>query len=183
MAVALYGFYSFLFINSNMDSFLRVMFDTNIYGFIAKEDNPQEFLEKIATSNIIVCGSKIVKSELKKIPLMKNKKARKLRNDVLRYYNVLVKDKRNYEVNRLIMDLASEYEKAYRARGKSQDLENDFLIVATASIHQVKIVCSNDEKTMKSGNALKAYGVVNSKFQLPKPDFISLTEFKRLIKL
>ncbi|MFH1587157.1 MAG: PIN domain-containing protein [Candidatus Diapherotrites archaeon] len=163
-----------------MEEPLRVMLDTNIYGFIAKEENPEEFLESIATSKVMVCGSKVVRNELRKIPLKGNKGSRKLRSDVLRFYNILVKDKRNYEVNKLIKGLAQEYEKAYRR--KSKDLENDFLIVATASLHHVKIVCSNDEKTMKSPSALKAYAEVNSKFQLPKPEFISLAKFKGLIK-
>jgi len=163
-----------------MEEPLRVMLDTNIYGFIAKEENPAVFLEHIATSQVMVCGSKVVRNELRKIPLKGNRDLRKLRSDVLRFYNILVKDKRNYEVNKFIKGLAQEYGKAYGR--KSKDLENDFLIVATASFHYVKIVCSNDEKTMKSPPALKAYAEVNSRFQLPKPEFISLTKFKKLIK-
>ena len=161
---------------------LRVMLDTNIYGFIVEEENPELILESIANSNVLICGSKVVRDELRKIPSNRTKGAKKLRNDVLRFYNILVKDKRNYEVNKLIKELAEEYQKSYKRKGKNQDLKNDFLIVATASIHQVKIVCSNDEKTMKSKTALKVYSEVNSKFQLQKPEFISLKKFKQLIK-
>jgi len=160
---------------------IRVMLDTNIYGLIANEADPETLVEAIANSNVLVCGSKVVRNELRKIPNLKNEKARKLRSDVLKYYNVLVKGKRDYQVNRLIQELAEEYRKSY-AKSGSEGLKNDFLIVATASIHQVKIVCSDDEKTMKSAEARKSYSEANSKFEIPKPEFISLKEFKQLIR-
>lgn len=165
-----------------MDSPVRVLFDTNIYGLIAKENDPERLLEGIGTSKAMICGSKIVRKELRNIPIDKSRDARQLRSDVLKYYRLLVKDKRDYEVNQPIKELAHEYEKAYRRIHKAKDLENDFLIVATASIHQIKIVCSNDERTMKSTSALKIYAEINSKFKLPKPEFLSLEQFKELIK-
>ncbi len=165
-----------------MDSFLRVLFDTNIYGFIAKEDDPEKLVLKIAGSNVMVCGSKVVRRELRQIPLRKNEDSRKLRSEVLKYYAVLVNDKRDYEVNKFIKGLAEEYKKDYAGKNRGEDLFDDFLIVATASIHMVKIVCSNDDKTMKEPAAIKTYKKVNEKFQLPKPEFISLEELKKIIR-
>ncbi|MBI4044440.1 MAG: PIN domain-containing protein [Candidatus Diapherotrites archaeon] len=165
-----------------MDDFIRVLFDTNIYGFITKEDDPEKLVLKITESKIMVCGSRVVRRELRKIPFGKNNKSRKLRSKVLKYYALFVDDKRDYEVNKFILELAKEYKKTYAGNMRGEDLFDDFLIVATASIHVIKIVCSNDEKTMKEPEAIKAYKKVNGQFQLPEPEFISLEELKELIR-
>ena len=102
----------------SMNEPIRVLFDTNIYGFIAKEDDPEKLVLKIVESNVMVCGSKVVRRELREIPLRKNEDSRKLRSNVLRYYEVLVKDKRDYEVNKFIRELAKEYGKAYTGKNK-----------------------------------------------------------------
>lgn len=160
---------------------IRVLFDTNIYGFIAKENDPEKLILEIVGSDLLICGSKVVRRELRKIPLSKND-SRKLPNTVLRYYNVLVREKRDYDVTKFISELAKEYARAYEGNFKVKDIFDDFLIVATASIHVVKIVCSNDEKTMKEPAAIAAYEKVNEKFQLPRPEFISLKGLKELIR-
>jgi len=165
-----------------MSDLIRVLFDTNIYGFIAKEEDPEKLVIQIVDSRVMVCGSKVVRRELRKIPLRKNEDSRKLRSNVLSYYAVLVKDKRDYEINKFIRGLAEEYKKAYVGKNKGEYPFDDFLIVATASIHRVKIVCSNDEKTMKEPEAIKTYKKVNEKFQLPEPEFISFEELKEIIK-
>ena len=151
-------------------------------GFIAKEDDPEKLVVMIAQSNLQVCGSKVVRNELRQIPFRKNEESRRLRNKVLGYYSVLIKDKRDYNLNAFIRALAKEYEKAYAGKNKANTLSADFLIVATASLHAVKIVCSNDEKTMKEPSALKAYRKVNEKFQLPEPEFMSYEELKKILK-
>lgn len=44
------------------------------------------------------------------------------------------------------------------------------------------IVVSNDEKTMTSKEAKKAYAIVNNKLELRTPTFTKFEEFKQAIK-
>jgi hypothetical protein len=79
--------------------------------------------------------------------------------------------------------LAEEYWKDYKSNkgGTSKrKIFPDFLIVAVATIHWLDIVVSEDNKTMKSRIALKAYNKINKEKKFNTPKFISLNE---LIKL
>ena len=87
----------------------RVLFDTNVYGLIAETKNAPDFLEKIADAGIIVCGSKVIRDELRKIPLSKTAVGRNLRSLCLELYDSLVKEKRNYSITTFVEELAAEY--------------------------------------------------------------------------
>src|SRR3989344_8256679 len=151
------AFYSFLPTISNMDAALRVMLDTNIYGFIANEENPDQLLERIAVSSVIVCGSTVIRAELRDTPKKKVVGRRKLRLRLLSSYDSLVSDKRNYDVNEIIRKIAAEYNDHYKGSFSWKELENDFLIVATASLHNLDLVVSEDENTMKNPEAMASY--------------------------
>lgn len=162
---------------------LRVLLDTNIFGFIAEMDDVDDLLLKIASSGTIVCGSEIVRKELRNIPTSQySGVGQNLRVVCLRIYDTLVKGKRNYSVTRFVEELAAEYYSLYTGKFSWKELENDFIIVATASIHQVPIVCSEDNKTMLSEDAVSAYEKVNNTFELSVPKFVSFEDFKSIIK-
>ncbi len=157
-----------------LDKSLRILLDTNIYGNIFELDEAEEFIISVGKSDFIICGCNVIRKELRKIP-----KEMKLRKLALSAYDLLVDFKRNYAVNELIKTLAIGYSGHHGSSFKN--MENDFLIVATASIHNVEIVVSDDEKTMTSAKAIKAYQNVNRKFQLSVPKFIKFEEFKKLV--
>ncbi len=164
-----------------MESVLRVMLDTNIYGFIVEEDNPEEILVRIASSKVLVCGSTVIRAELRDTPKKKVVGRIKLRLRLLSSYDSLVGDKRNYDVNEIIRKMAAEYNEHYNGSYSWEELENDFLIVATASLHNLDLVASGDEDTMKNPKAIKAYEIVNRKYELRNPGFISFQKFKELL--
>ena len=62
-----------------------------------------------------------------------------------------------------------------------EDLWKDYMIVACANVSQIDIVVSEDNRTMLSENAIKAYQLVNSMFNKRNPKFIGYLEFKRLL--
>jgi len=62
-------------------------------------------------------------------------------------------------------------------------LKDDFLIVACASFYKLDIVVSEDNRTMFSKEALKAYKKVNLRERLRTPKCISLVEFEQILKL
>lgn len=164
------------------DSFARVLLDSNVYGFMAEMDKPREFVLKVGQSGVLVCGSRVVRNELRAISLNKTFGSKKLRALTLELYGVLVDFKRNYSVTSFVEELAVEYMKEYNGSFGWKKLKNDFLIVATASIHRVPIVCTSDSTTMASKNCISAYKAVNKKFELPELKFISFNEFRQMVK-
>ena len=133
-------------------------------------------------SNAIVCGSAVVRQELRNIPkkdLIGNEKTRNL---CLNLYDALVEDKRNYAVTNLVEVAAKAYFENYVGKYSWEELEKDFLIVATASVHKVNIVVSNDEKTMISKDCINAYNSANKMLQFETPKFMKLGEFRHLFK-
>ncbi len=55
-------------------------------------------------------------------------------------------------------------------------LVSDFLIVACASVKEIPVVVSEDNHTLASELAIKAYILVNQHRNVPKPQFIRYKE-------
>ncbi len=160
----------------------RLLLDTNIYGLLFTSSDNLWIPEAIQQKHLVVCGSAVIRQELRNIP--KNVKANeeKLRNVTLGLYDAFVGEKRNYSVTEFIERLAEKYSENYRGRYSFEEMKSDFLIIATASLHNTDIVVSNDERTMTSKEAEQAYRITNEKFELRTPNFINLDEFKKILR-
>jgi len=164
----------------------RVILDTNIYGRIVEKEQEEElsqFLEK--RRDIIIYGFDVVRKELRNITNDVRLEKRLLRLLLLGLYDRLVKS-HIYQTTEPIRQLAADYRKTYNELGgkkSEREMLNDFLIVACASIHQLDIVVSEDNKTMLSDEALKAYRIVNNLRKYKTPDFVGYEEFRRLFSL
>jgi predicted nucleic acid-binding protein len=154
----------------------RVMLDTNIYGYICELANARDIVFRIANKSV-VCGSAVIRKELRNISKNKKVGSTKLRIRALEFYDILVSDKRNYAVNELIRKIASEYNLQYVGSIPAKELEADFIIVATASLHGADIVVSNDMATMLSEDSITAYVAVNKKFEINTPKFLPFENF------
>lgn len=162
---------------------LRVLLDTNIYGFICDAQNPQIFVDEVFKWELLICGSTVIRRELRRISKRKVVGRLKTRALALDLYDRLVGEKRNYAVSELVKSIARKYYSQYRGLHAWSEIENDFLIVATASLHNVDVVISGDERTLVSEYAIQAYKTVNASFKLRVPSFLKFDEFKRLITL
>ena len=150
----------------------RVILDTNIYGLIAV-DEEREKIRDSAASSYIVYGSTVIRKELRK-----TKKGFvdgiNLRNVLLSLYHEITKS-RELGINGKEAKISESYFSAYRQFGgivSRSKMLNDFLIVASASLHNLDIVVSEDNATMLNEIALKSYSVVNSTLKLKTPRFI-----------
>lgn len=168
--------------------FLKTLLDTSTYGIIIAEQKDIQLKEKLdERKDVIVFGNQVVRKELEntpeEIPNHAEEK-QKLRKRLLELYEFLVKD-HELEITGLITFLANEYLKACREIPKvSQDkLLDDFLIVACASFYNLDIVVSEDNRTMLSEQALKAYKKINENERLRIPKFISLKKFEEILKM
>ena len=166
----------------------RIILDTNIYGFILKKDEPDRIEALIAKTDIIIYGVRVIRKELRDAPKKSTvydrsrKAVRNLRSSLLALYDTIAK--KEYDVSEKMENLAAEYFTAYKefgGKGKWEDLETDFVIVACASIHNLDIVVSEDKDTMLSKEAVKSYRLVNALRKCKAPEFISYSEFRRLL--
>ena len=159
----------------------RVILDTNIYGRIVErreEEEIQASLEK--RKDIITYGFDVVRKELR--DLSGETLIGKLRILLLTLYDRIART-HIYFTTSLVKQLAEDYYSTYRQVGghRSKDkIFNDFLIIACASLHELDIVVSDDNKTMFGDEAASAYKIVNNLRNYRMPEFISYEKFRRL---
>jgi predicted nucleic acid-binding protein len=152
----------------------RVLLDTNIYEFLLRYDF-HRVKSLVEGGRIVVYGCKVIRDELRDIPRTAKYDGKSFRNLLLGIYDILVKN-HSFPVENLIEVLAEEYWEEYRGGAPKRKIMPDFLIVATATIHNLDIVVSGDDKTMKSRQSLAAYYRVNEKNALETPKFVTLKE-------
>lgn len=167
----------------------RVIFDTNIYGRIIEKSELDMVISNMH-GHLLNYGSVVVKQELKayegKRTLHYDGKVRKFRALLLEAYEFLVK--KTYEIDDKTNDLAGAYFTAYKKLGGKKshsEIINDFLIVATASIHQLEIIYTEDKEggTMRAPEALKAYEIINELSYLEMPKFRSYEQLRSDLKI
>ncbi len=126
---------------------------------------------------IVVYGCRVVRKELRDIPRSAKLKGKSLRNILLGIYDELTHD-HDYQADSIAENIAEEYWKEYEGGIGKRKLIDDFKIVAISSMHNLDIIVSEDDKSMKSGHAIRAYLKVNNLNGFRTPAFYSL---KKLI--
>jgi len=164
------------------------MLDTNVYEFILKKLDKGMLDKLVASSEIIIYGNDLIRKELRDISKKKvdrvDKRIIKLRSTLLSIYDLLV-GRHNYRVGDDMIKLAERYFTVYKTLGGNISKENiikDFIIVACASIKQLDIVVSEDNRTMLSELSVKTYEVVNMLEGKRTPKFIGFGEFTEEIR-
>ncbi|MBI2076323.1 MAG: hypothetical protein HYT72_03700 [Candidatus Aenigmarchaeota archaeon] len=161
----------------------RVILDTNIYGRIIERKEEEEIQNALRKrKDVIIYGFDVVRKELRGLSGESLIGRRKLRILLLTLYDTIART-HIFLTTSLINQLAEDYYSTYRHVGgnKSKDkIFNDFLIIACASLHELDIVVSEDNKTMFSNEATSAYRIVNNLRKYRMPEFISYQNFRRL---
>mgnify|MGYP001562414295 CR=1 FL=1 len=164
---------------------LRIIFDTNIYSFIAEDKNVKEITARIKNNKELrVYGYRLIKEEIKNIPKTREYETHKYRTLLINLYSDLIKEQYSESPN--ITKLAELYYKEFQKLGGKrsfQDLKVDFGIVACATIHHLDLIVSGDEKTLKGNIALEAYKNVNIRNKLRTPNFYNFEDLKKAIGL
>ncbi len=166
----------------------RVILDTNIYEFVLKEIDRDSLKKSIVAGDLIIYGNDIIRRELRDIPKYKlnysGENIQNLRITLLSLYDLLV-GKHHYMLNVDIEFLADKYSIAFRALGGKiprNEILNDFLIVACASVNNLDLVVSEDRKTMLSEISINSYKSVNGLYRYKMPEFIRFEKFKKLLR-
>ncbi len=170
----------------------RILLDTNIYGEMVMDPEIEEIRNIITkTKNIVIYGNDIIRKELRsvskkvKIPNGHAIKiaTKKLRISLLGLYDEAVK--KSYDTNQKVISLADHYYETYCEVGGSKSkskIINDFRIVACATLHDLDIIVSEDDKTMSTENSIKAHKIVNSVLKKRDPGFIDYLKFKKVLR-
>ncbi|HLC67435.1 MAG TPA: hypothetical protein VJI12_00980 [archaeon] len=162
----------------------RIILDTNIYGRIVEKRQEEEIRQIIERHHgVIIYGFDVVRKELRAVSKDVRSSKKLVRLMLLGIYDKLIKS-HNYFTTSAIVQLSGEYYSVYRELGgkeSEKEMLNDFLIVACASIHELDIVVSDDNETMLSDNAIKAYRIINSLKKYRTPEFIGYGAFWRLL--
>ncbi len=161
---------------------LRVIFDTNIYGFLLEEKDIRKIERKIIEDKeFIVYGYEFIRKEIRNIPKA-TKASRRTRIGLLNLYDDITEN-RFLKHSIEITILAKKYYDCYRNLGGiynwDSNIRIDFMIVACSAFHGLDIVCSADNKTMLSKFALKAYDHINLKENLRTPKFLKYEDLLR----
>ena len=151
----------------------NVIIDSSTYGNIIKDKESWEVVVNgiINDPNFIVLNFKIIRDELRKAP-----------SQALKIYDQIVSNKLIPD-SKQISNLAEEYYKEYKnnkgGQGK-KNIINDFKIVACASIKNCNLLVSDDERTLKCSNAIKAYNFINLRHNFRTPTFYAYSDLKKL---
>ncbi len=160
----------------------RILFDTSVYGYLLLENEFAILLARYIPDSILVCGTEIVRKELRDTPKDAKIEGRSTRIMLLTLYDFLVrKDKHTFRTTSLVELVAEAYFEAYRKEGGSlskKSVIDDFKIVAAAALHSADVVVSADTDTLLSDNAIVAYKEVNEKFQLRDPELVPYHKFR-----
>lgn len=152
------------------------MFDTNIYGFLIKEPKIDIIEPKlIHNKNLVIYGCAIIRKELRAA----NDSVRIL---LLELYDHITRS-RDLDISDKAKKIANEYYLEAKVIGKEKikewnELENDLLIIAIASINDLDIVFSADKKTMFGEYTITAYQIVNLRNNLRSPNLLPYETLK-----
>lgn len=164
----------------------RVIFDTNIYGLIVEDKNRTKIRYKIEKERaVIVYGLPLIRKELRDTPRNIRVEGANLRNYLLSIYDEITKNHALRHLNEA-ENLASHYFIAYKELGgysSRSEMLKDMIIVACASLNNMDIVISNDNKTMLSEKSVKSYKIINQVNKTNTPRFLNYEEFKKELKL
>lgn len=162
--------------------------DTSVYGKLV--DDTLLFaliLEGKQNHEFVIYGMDIIRKELRATPrtILTQAKNKKVRIFSLSLYDSLItKDNHHLRMNDLIQLLALRYAQEYKRQGGNVgafELENDFLLVASATIYQLDIVVSDDRRTMLGDSAQYAYKNINKNMGLRNPTYLLYDSFRTKI--
>ncbi|HZX19383.1 MAG TPA: hypothetical protein VFF13_00015 [archaeon] len=153
---------------------LRAMIDTSAYELLHLQ-HLSALDRLVEEGSVVVYGCNVVRRELREISPKMKLGGKSFRNILLNIYDKLT-EKHSYQLESVADNLAEEYWNAYEGGIAKRKLMDDFRIVAISSLHNLDLVVSQDDKSMKSGVAVRAYLKVNNANGFRTPAFYSVKE-------
>ena len=159
------------------------LLDTSILIESVDNRKAELLLEKLAGREFIF-SCDVIEREIEKAIDFLRKTDRKKQAEKLRLLYEKFRQG-SIKTSSRIQNLANQYHHEIGgdiSKKEHKNMENDFLIVASASVGGVRHVVSLNRKTMTSSKAINAYKKVNQKNAVKIPTFIkSLEELERFV--
>lgn len=152
-----------------------ILIDTSLYIAAMEEVELEKILEELS-QKIFVQSCDVIEKEISNSSEFLRKTERKQQSEKLRLIYEKMREG-NIKTTDRIIGLAQEYHKESKlSKNKHKDINNDFLIVASAAVAGVKNILSLNRKTMASDEMIKVYGIVNKKHNYRTPIFLTTRE-------
>jgi len=165
----------------------KYLLDANIYGEMVIDKELRQIRDNFEAlkKEILVYGiNSVIRKELRNTPKKIRIEGKNLRNFLLILYDSFTKD-HQLAITEDLNKIADAYYTKYRELGGSKsksEMTNDFLIVACASKNGMNIIVSQDEKSMRMENAVKAYKIIDDINKFRTPEFIAYEDFKKILR-
>lgn len=165
----------------------KYLLDSNVYGEMVVDKKLRKVRENFEALRkvILVYGiNAMIRKELRNTPKKIKFEGKNLRGYLLVLYDNFT-ESHNLTVPSDVENIANFYYNTYRELGGSKsksEISNDFIIVACASKNGMDIVVSQDEKSMRAENAIRAYKRVNESNRIRTPCFIDYKQFKTILR-
>lgn len=161
-----------------------ILVDTSIYIEAAERNEIESLLEILAEREFIQSCDIIEREVLRAAEYLRKTNRKEIGERLRAIYENFAKG--TIKTTERVSSLANDYHRACSlSKKQDRDIENDFLIVACASVAGIKAILSFNRKTMASEQAQLVYKKINDQKHLSIPDFITsengLREFLKLL--
>lgn len=159
-----------------------ILIDTSLYIAAIEDEQLEKILEELSR-NVFIQSCDVITEEIHDSSEFLRKTGRKKQSEKLKliYENI---HEGNIRTSDRIIKLSQGYHKeAGLSKKQHEDIENDFIIIASAVIAGVKNIASLNRKTMASNKMVKLYKIVNSRNKYRTPKFLTTKEeLSKLLK-
>ncbi len=159
-----------------------ILIDTSVYIAAIADDQLEKLLEELS-QKIFIQSCDVVEVEIQDSSEHLRRTNRKQQAEELKLIYNKIREGTITTTPRIV-NLAREYhEESDLSKKQQKDIENDFLIVASASVGGIKTIMSFNRKTMASEEMRKVYNIVNTRSNCITPVFITTREeLSKLLK-
>ncbi len=154
---------------------VMILIDTSVYIEAVLDNEIEKLLENLS-GKIFIQSCDVIEEEIHDAIKFLRKTDRKQNSEKLSLIHDKIREG-SIRTTERIVNLAKEYHNsADLSKRQNAGIENDFLIVASASVAGVKNILSLNRKTMASVQMVKVYAAINPKYDYNTPKFLTTKE-------
>ena len=152
-----------------------ILIDTSLYIAAVGDKELEQLLEELSKKNFVQ-SCDMIEEEVHESSEFLRKTDRNQQSEKLKLVYGKIRQG-NIRITERIIGLAKEYHnEAELSKKQDKGIDNDFLIVASASVAGLKNILSLNRKTMASEEMKGVYSIINKKYNYKTPVFLTTKE-------